>query len=239
MKGSGGNADRTAKWPVKIDYQYHDERQRGREYAGHRHVHGEVVVAKEICVAGSDHSAQEYYPPDRARNMALNSREAATTHQVKLVPAIQQLGLYHRFTKVLGLDSGDSSIEISERLPSLVRRFAGALGRPFLVDDNANVARCRITDRLPLGPWQSLGIEVDPAGVVGFALHNIGRSAECFPRGDSDEGEENRVQYADNSDRKAGKVIMGLAYVDMHQSMEDKQPAAGQRGRERDQDGSP
>jgi hypothetical protein len=33
-------------------------------------------------------------------------------HQVKLGPTIKQLGLYHRFTKGLGLDGGDCRMEI-------------------------------------------------------------------------------------------------------------------------------
>src|SRR5262245_34986041 len=63
-KRFGGDADLTAKRPVKIDYEYHHQRECGREYAGHHHVHSEVLVAKEICVAGSNRSAEEYYPPD-------------------------------------------------------------------------------------------------------------------------------------------------------------------------------
>jgi hypothetical protein len=48
----------------------------------------------------------------------------------------------------------------------LVGCFAGTLDRPFIVDDNAYVVRDRIADRLALGLWQALGIEVNSAGIV-------------------------------------------------------------------------
>lgn len=114
-----------------------------------------VLVAKQISVAGSSHSAGKYYPPDHARNMPCDSGEAAAARLVQLVPTIEQPGLYHGFAEILGLNGGDCSIEFAQRRPSLVRCSAGALGGPFLVDDSADEAGDRIADRLSFGLRQS------------------------------------------------------------------------------------
>jgi hypothetical protein len=90
-------------------------------------MHAEVLVAEEIGVAGSDRRAEEYDPPDYARNIPLDSREAAAARLIELVPNLEQLGLDHRFTKVLGLDRRDRSIQFPQRFPSLVGCLASAL----------------------------------------------------------------------------------------------------------------
>ena len=162
----GSNADLAAERPVKRDYQHHDQRERGSEGAGHRHMHTEVLVTEEIGVAGSDSRAEEYDPPDHAGNMPLDSGEAAAAHPIEFVPSPEQFGLDYRFTKVLGLDRCNRRIEIAQRFPSLTGCLACPLDRPLLVDDNADVVRRSIADRLALGLWQALGIEVNSSGIV-------------------------------------------------------------------------
>src|SRR6266436_412032 len=147
----GSDADLAAERPIKRDYQHHDQRERGRESAGHRQMHPEVLVAEEVGEAGSDRRAEEYDPPDHAGNMPLDSGEAAAARLVELVPSLEQLSLDHRFTEVLGLDGCDRSIELTQRFPSLVGCFASPLDRPFLVDNNADVPGYRIADWLALG----------------------------------------------------------------------------------------
>jgi len=54
--------------------------------------------AEEISVPGSDCGPEENDPPDHARNMPFDSREAAAARLVELVPALEELGLDNRFT---------------------------------------------------------------------------------------------------------------------------------------------
>src|SRR5260370_36470156 len=114
-------------------------------------MHREILVAEKVCIAGSDRRAEEYDPPDYVGNMPLDGGEAAAARLVKFIPGSEQLGLDHRFTEILRLDRCDRSVELTQRLPSLVGCFAGALNRPFVVDDDAHVARDCIADRLALG----------------------------------------------------------------------------------------
>src|SRR5260370_18975056 len=116
-------------------------------------MHAEAFEAEEISVASSDCGAEENDPPDHARNMPFDSGEAAAARLVELVPGLEKLRLDHRFTQVLRLDRSDRTIELTQRLPSLVGYLATPLERPFLVDDDTDVTGYSISDLLSLSLW--------------------------------------------------------------------------------------
>src|SRR5580704_1862063 len=134
---------------------------------------------------------------------------------------------------------GDRCADVAQRFPSLIGCHALALNWPLVVDDDPDVIRKSVANLPTRLIRQARRDEIHTAGVIRFVLDNVRGFAERLPSGDCDEGQQNGVKHADDSDVEPGKIIVRAAYADVDQSMKYQQTSACGRGEEYHYDPEP